>query len=123
MANGYIRLLSANSQRLTTNSFIFMITISETRFRTICDDAYRDRHQIYAFDPNAGRAQTVLWVILGAIHSYLSLSDAEIAQLNGPKFTSYSDVICEMVQARQDGNFAPRPVLDDLITRIETESA
>lgn len=99
-----------------------MHAISETRFRTLCEEIYRDRVRIHEFNPAAPRAETLLWVLLGSLFSLLSLRYQEMPIVAEPKVEGYVEAICNVVNARNEGAFDPRPILQDLIARTDADS-
>jgi hypothetical protein len=97
-----------------------MTLITETQFRTLCIDVYRDRRQIYEYHPAASRPEALLWMILGSLFSLLSLRDEEIPVIAEPTTQKYVEAICAVVEAHRDGDFDPRRILADLIYRPES---
>lgn len=96
--------------------------ISEARFRTLCEEIYRDRVRIYEFNTAAPRAETLLWVLLGSLFSLLSLRDQEMPIVAEPMVEGYVEAICKVVNSRNEGAFDPRPILQNLIARTDTDS-
>jgi hypothetical protein len=99
-----------------------MSTISEQEFKKLCDDAYRDRFQIYAFNPNASRREALLWMILGCLLTLLSVPILEQpSAYGGTSEDPYGDAILEVLKDRMESDFDPQTYLGELSRRIETE--
>ena len=97
-------------------------TISEQEFKKLCDDAYADRFQIYAFNPNVSRREALLWMILGCLLSLLSVPILEQPSAYGSTSDDpYGDAIREVLKDRMRPNFDPQTYLGELSGRIEAE--
>lgn len=96
-----------------------MNRITETQFRSLCDELYRDREQIYEFNPSATHAEVLLWMVLGSLVSLLSLSDEGIPIIAEPTVANYLETICAVVKTRQANAFDPRQILNDFIALAE----
>jgi hypothetical protein len=97
-------------------------TISESELKSVCDEIYRDRFEIYAFNPGAGRAEAVLWMLLGCLISLLSIDEEELQYLAGPSGqVSYADALCQLLKGRTEPPFDPRPVVEELSKRVSNE--
>jgi hypothetical protein len=95
-------------------------TISEEEFKKLCEDAYADRFQIYAFNPNESRREALLWMILGCLLSLLSVPILEQPSAYGRSSDDpYGDAIREVLKDRMKPGFDPQIYLDDLSRRIE----
>lgn len=100
-----------------------MSTISEQEFKKLCDDAYADRFQIYAFNPNVSRREALLWMILGCLLTLLSVPILEQpSAYGGASDDPYGDAICEVLKDRMEPDFDPQTYLSELSRRLETET-
>lgn len=93
-------------------------TISEEELRRISDEIYRDRFAIYDFNPDAGRKDAVLWMLLGCLISRLSITDEELQGVEG----SYEEAITELLRERTESGLDARSVVAELVKRVENES-
>ncbi|HEY0323302.1 MAG TPA: hypothetical protein VGC66_20260 [Pyrinomonadaceae bacterium] len=97
-------------------------TISESEFQRLCDEIYRDRFEIYAFNPNTTKREALLWMILGCLISLLSITDAELQSLaDSSSLDPYGDAICNLLRERAAPPFAPQPFVLELSKKIENE--
>ena len=97
-----------------------MDTISEEKFKALCEDIYGDRQLVYSYLPNASHREALMWMLLGCLVSLLSVPENE--QPNVSTETSedpYADAICKLLQERAQTPFNPRPYLDRLSKRLE----
>lgn len=93
-----------------------MNTISEREFKKLCEDIFRDRREIYAFNPNMSRRDALLWMLAGCLVSLLSVSAAE-----EPRAGSYAEAVMELVEQRAAPAFDPQIYLDELMEKLEAE--
>lgn len=97
-------------------------TISESEFQRICDEIYRDRFEIYDFNPNATKREAVLWMVLGCLISLLSITDAELQSLvDSSSIDPYGDAICNLLRERAAPTFDPQPFVEELSKKVENE--
>ena len=61
----------------------FMILISETEFAGICAGIRKDRKIIYEHNPIGTEEETLFWMLLSCLVSYLSLSETETPCFTG----------------------------------------
>lgn len=97
-------------------------TISEERFRALCDEVYRDRLEIHGFYATASRSEALLWMLLGCLISLLSVDESELATASdssGEYF--YLEAICALLERRAEPRFNPRPYLEELSRKAESE--
>jgi hypothetical protein len=97
-------------------------TISEEKFRALCEEVYRDRAEIYGFHPGAGRSEALLWMLLGCLISLLSVDEVEmeaVADSSGKYL--YLEAVCALLEKRTEPHFNPRPYLEELAQRAESE--
>ncbi|HEX8746199.1 MAG TPA: hypothetical protein VF717_03310 [Pyrinomonadaceae bacterium] len=97
-------------------------TISAGEFKRLCDEVYRDRQEIYEFNPAAGRRDALLWMLLGCLLSLLSVRDEELEALAGSSGAGdYGEVIHKLLRERGAPPFDPGPYLEGLSKRAENE--
>ena len=96
-------------------------TISESELKRICDELYRDRFEIYDFNPNATRRDAVLWMLLGCLISLLNITDAELESIDSSVQDLYGESIRKLLRGRTAPPFDPRPVVEELAERVENE--
>lgn len=93
-----------------------MVTISETEFKRICAGIYEDREMICRHNPIGSREETLLWMLLSCLVSYLSLSEIETPCFTGkPDAETYREAILFVLKDRQAGNFDAEKYLNELI--------
>jgi hypothetical protein len=93
-------------------------TISEGEFKNLCDEIYRDRLEIYGFNPGAARAEALLWMLTGCLISLLSIREAELQAVT-QESDSYADAVRALVRERARPPFNPAPYLEDLVRRAQ----
>ena len=83
-----------------------MTKISETEFARICDGIYEDRESIHRHNPIGTRDETLLWMLLSVLVSYLSLSEIETPCFNGkPTAETYRQAILFVLRERKTEDF------------------
>jgi hypothetical protein len=110
--------------------------LTEDQFRKLCDDLYRDRHQIYEFNPSAPRSEVLLWTLLGSLYSLLDLNEYEVSLANGTEHPAvaeaddaapadstarYVAAICRALDQHRLGQYDPLTILNGLIAKIELD--
>ncbi len=71
-----------------------MPEISEEEFARICKGIYEDRESICKHNPIGTSEEILLWMLLGCLISYLSLSEIETPCFNGkPSAETYRNAI------------------------------
>ena len=97
-----------------------MSTISEQEFIKLCDDIYRDRLQVYSYNPNVSRREAVLWMLLGCLLSLLSVPILDQPSTHGESTADfYADAIGEVLQHRMQPEFDPHVLIAELLARVE----
>lgn len=87
--------------------------ISETEFENICRGIYEDRDSICKHNPIGTREETLLWMLLSCLISYLSISEIETPCFNGiPTAETYRQAILFVMKDRRTGNFDAEKYLD-----------
>lgn len=96
-------------------------TITEAEFVRLCEDLYTDRRQIYEFNPNAGRREAMLWMLLGCLISLLSIPDTQQPSVNSSSTDPYGDAVREILRHRTHPSFDPQSQLADWSKKIESD--
>jgi len=92
-----------------------MTKISEQEFARICEDINKDRESICRHNPIGTREETLLWMLLSCLVSYLSLSEIETPCFNGmPTAETYRTAILFVLEDRKVEDFDPGIYLDKL---------
>lgn len=90
-----------------------MNKISEEKFVEICEGIYADRELICRHNPIGNAEETLLWMILGCLVSYLSLSEIETPCFTGkPTADTYRKAILFILKNRQTENFNAEKYLE-----------
>jgi len=96
-----------------------MVKISEQQFKKLCDDVYRDRHQIYKFNPGMSKHDALFWLILGSIYTLLNIPVLyQPKSFNTVSNDPYTDAICEILENRMTEPFDARVYLEELAKRL-----
>lgn len=97
-------------------------TISEGELKRVCDEIYRDRFEIYAFNPGASQQDALLWMLTGCLISLLSVNEEELRALfDSPGQASYVEAVCRLLEGRTEPPFDPRAIVEELSQRVESE--
>ena len=95
-----------------------MTKISEREFARICRGIYEDRETIRRHNPIGTPEETLLWMLLSCLISYLSLSEIETPCFTGmPTAETYRDAVLFILRDRKTENFDAETYLDELITQ------
>lgn len=93
-----------------------MTKISEREFSRICKGIYEDRETILKHNPIGTREETLLWMLLSILLSYLSLSEIETPCFTGmPTAETYRQAILFVLKDRKTEEFDAERHLNDLI--------
>lgn len=93
-----------------------MTKISESEFARICGGIYEDRETIRRHNRIGTREETVLWMLLSCLVSYLSLSEIETPCFTGmPTAETYRDAILFVLKDRKAEDFNAETYLDKLV--------
>jgi hypothetical protein len=93
-----------------------MTKISETEFARICAGIYEDRESICRHNPIGARDETLLWMLLSILISYLSLSEIETPCFNGkPTAETYRQAILFVLRDRKASDFDAENYLAQLL--------
>ena len=92
-----------------------MATLSEAEFQRIADGILEDRELIIKHNPIGTREETLLWMLLSCLVTYLSLSDSETPCFTGrPDVDTYRDAIRFVLRDRKAKDFDVEPWLAKL---------
>ena len=93
-----------------------MTKITEQEFSRICQGIYEDRETIIKHNPIGTPEETLLWMLLSILISYLSLSELETPCFTGmPTAATYRQAILFILKDRKAGEFDAESYLNDLI--------
>lgn len=94
-----------------------MKRIGEKEFARICGEIAADSRSICKHNPLGTREEILLWMLLGCLTVYLSLSDAETPCFTGaPTAQTYRDAILYVLRNRRESDFDAEKYLNQLIT-------
>jgi hypothetical protein len=80
--------------------------ITEAEFRGICEAIVKDRESILKHNPMGSEEETLLWMLLGCLISYLSLSEMETPCFKGtPDANTYREAISNILRCRMEPDF------------------
>ncbi len=92
-----------------------MTKISEKEFAKICRGIYEDRKIIYKHNPIGTKEETLLWMLMSCLISYLSLTEIETPCFNGkPNAETYREAILFMLNGRKTEDFDTEKYLSNL---------
>lgn len=92
-----------------------MTRISEAEFARICDGINEDRESIIKHNPIGPPDETLLWMLLSCLISYLNLSELETPCFTGkPDAKTYRDAILFVLKDRRIDEFDSSKYLDEL---------
>jgi len=90
--------------------------ISGTEFARLCADIAADRETIVKHNPIGTREETLLWMLLSVLVSYLSLEEIETPCFNGrPDAETYRDAITFVLKGRKTVEFNEGTYIDQMI--------
>ena len=93
-----------------------MTKISEREFSGICKGIDNDRQKIYKHNPIGTEEETLLWMLLSILISYLSLSEIETPCFTGlPTAETYRQAILFILKDRKTEDFDAESYLDKLV--------
>ena len=92
-----------------------MSKISEEEFARICGGICEDRESIFRYNPIGTREETLLWMLLSCLLSYLSVSELETPCFTGmPTAETYRQAILFVLQDRKADDFDAEKYLEKL---------
>lgn len=93
-----------------------MTKISEAEFARICQGIYDDRETICRHNPIGTRDETLLWMLMSCLISYLSLSEIETPCFTGmPTAETYRSAILFVLKDKKAEEFNTEVYLNRLI--------
>ena len=93
-----------------------MSKINEQEFARICEGIYEDRESVFRHNPIGTREETLLWMLLSCLISYLSLLEIETPCFNGmPTADTYRTAILFVLKNRKIEDFDAGIYLDKLV--------
>ncbi len=93
-----------------------MNKISEKEFAHLCEGIDADRDKIWKHNPIGAMDETLLWMLLSVLISYLSLSEIETPCFTGlPTAETYRDAILFVLKDRKLDDFDANLHLEKLI--------
>jgi hypothetical protein len=93
-----------------------MAKITEQEFSRICEGIYEDREAIFRHNPIGTHEETLLWMLLSILISYMSLSEIETPCFKGmPNAETYRQAIMFILKDGKTEEFDAEGYLDDLI--------
>jgi uncharacterized membrane protein len=99
-----------------------MTKISKAEFARICTGIYEDRAEIVRHNPIGSTPQeTLLWMLLGVLISYLNLPEIETPCFSGlPTAETYREAILHVLRIRMTQKFDAEIYLNQL-TKTENQ--
>src|SRR5687768_3519381 len=95
-----------------------MAAIIEAEFAGICEGIKEDSEAILKHNPIGSREETLLWMLLSCLVSYLSLDETETPCFTGrPSAGTYRDAIIFVLKERRGADFEVEPHLDRLLAK------
>ncbi len=92
-----------------------MTKISEREFARICEGIYEERDVICKHNPIGTREETLLWMLLCCLISYLSLTEIETPCFTGkPTAETYRNAILFVLKNRKTEDFVAETHLEKL---------
>lgn len=92
-----------------------MTKISEAEFARICEGIFKDREAICKHNLIGTREETLLWMLLGCLISYLNLIEIETPCFPGkPTAETYRSAIFFVLNDRKAGAFNAEMYLEKL---------
>lgn len=94
-----------------------MNTISEKEFAKICLDIRNEGDVIIKHNPIGTREETLLWMLMSVLISYLSVSEQEMPCFKGtPTEETYRQAIDDILKNRKEAGFRTKEYLAELIS-------
>lgn len=111
------RSILSQCERFSNCGLILLMTnISEPEFRKILDGIIEDSDAIYTHNPIGTREETLLWMLMSCLVTYLNLTEIETPCFTGrPDAQTYREAIKFIVSARKKGEFDIESDLDRLV--------
>ena len=95
-----------------------MVGITEREFQALCDSVLAEREAILRHNPMGTPEETLLWMLLGVLISYLSLDASETPCFPGRTGSgAFRSAILQIVAQKRTEDFDARPYLEDFASR------
>ncbi len=95
------------------------VKISENEFAKICRGLSDDRAAILKHNPIGTESETLLWMLMSVLISYLSLEENEIPCFPGKTGAEmYHNAIIFILEKRKDSYFDEKKYLNELTNRL-----
>jgi hypothetical protein len=95
-----------------------IVKITEAEFAKICDELAKDADTVCKFNSIGTEEETLLWMLLGILINYLSLSDLEIPCFSGvPTAETYRQAILHVLKTRRDVPFDAEKYIDRMLLK------
>ena len=92
-----------------------MTRLTEAEFARICGGIYEDRESIIKHNPVGTREETLLWMLLGCLVTYLSLAEIETPCFTGrPDADTYRKAVVFILKDRRTDDFDAEKYLENL---------
>ena len=93
--------------------------ISENEFKKICENLRAESDLIYKHNPIGTKEETMLWMLLIILLSYLSLSEIETPCFTGmPTAETYHNAILFILKDKREDNFNVENYLNELTENL-----
>ncbi len=90
--------------------------ITEAEFAKICSDLKKDADTVCKFNSVGTREETLLWMLLGILINYLSLSELEIPCFpSTPTAETYRQAILHVLASRKATPFEAEKYIDRML--------
>ncbi len=95
-----------------------MVKITEAELRRICEGIRADREKIVQQNPIGTREETLLWMLLGVLISYLNLEANETPCFAGVSDdTTYRKAIHFVLNDRKASDFDSEPIIERMLAK------
>ena len=92
-----------------------MQTIKESEFERLVDGILEDRETIILHNPVGTASESLLWMLMSCLISYLNVQESESPCFTGvPNAETYREAIRYILQTRKEPDFDAGPYLDRL---------
>ena len=93
-----------------------MATLNEAEFERICSGIREDQEAILKHNPIGTREETLLWMLLSVLISYLSLKEQETPCFTGrPDKNTYLEAVLFVIDRKKATSFDAKPYIDRLL--------
>jgi hypothetical protein len=90
-------------------------TIKEPEFERLVDGILEDRQTIIRHNPVGTSSESLLWMLMSCLISYLNIQESESPCFTGvPNAETYREAIRYILQTRKEPDFDAEPYLDRL---------